>query len=46
VPGKTGMLKGVSYVFPDIKAKDALIKAMKEGKDFPESKAAKSKAVQ
>ncbi|MBE0448190.1 MAG: LCP family protein [Actinobacteria bacterium] len=35
VPGKTGMIKGVSYVFPDEKAMNELIEAMKEGKDFP-----------
>lgn len=34
VPGKTGMLKGVSYVFPDNSAKDELVRQMKEGQNF------------
>jgi len=35
VPGKPGMLNGVSYVFPDLAKKEALVKAVKEGKDLP-----------
>jgi len=35
IPGKTGSLNGISYVFPDEKAKDELIEVMKKGEDFP-----------
>lgn len=35
IPGKTGMIDGISYVFPDERTKDKLVDAMKEGREFP-----------
>lgn len=35
LPGKTGSLNGISYVFPDEKAKNELVEVMKKGEDFP-----------
>jgi len=35
IPGKTGMINGISYVFPDEGTKDKLVDAMKEGREFP-----------
>ncbi|MEW5705851.1 MAG: LCP family protein [Actinomycetota bacterium] len=35
IPGETAMFNGISYVFPDIKAKNRLVDAMKYGHAFP-----------
>jgi len=35
LPGKMGSLNGISYVFPDEKAKNELVEVMKKGEDFP-----------
>lgn len=35
LPGKSGMYRGVSYVFPDEKAKEALVSAMLKNQPFP-----------
>lgn len=37
IPGKPGMLNGVSYVFPDEAAKSKLVKAVKDGDPLPSS---------
>ena len=36
LPGKGAMIGGVSYVIPDLKAKDALLAIMLSNKSFPE----------
>jgi polyisoprenyl-teichoic acid--peptidoglycan teichoic acid transferase len=35
VPGKSGMISGVSYIIPDIEGKNRLISAMKDNQPFP-----------
>jgi polyisoprenyl-teichoic acid--peptidoglycan teichoic acid transferase len=36
VPGKSGMINGVSYIIPDLEAKDRLVSAMKASRPFPQ----------
>jgi polyisoprenyl-teichoic acid--peptidoglycan teichoic acid transferase len=36
VPGKSGMISGVSYIIPDIEGKNRLISAMKDNQPFPQ----------
>ncbi len=35
LPGKSGMISGVSYIIPDLQAKEALVKAMERNQPFP-----------
>ena len=36
LPGKSGMISGVSYIIPDLEAKETLVEAMKRSQPFPE----------